>query len=580
MSDTPRDPWAPDGSGAELPPPPTAPPLAIDEPATVDATPIHRGGIGARVGAIGMGIALLVGGGAFAATQVGGSGGSEDPEAAVAAMFDAMGDEDVLGMLAALDAGERDTLRGPVEDLFEELERLEVVDDDFALTGIAGVDLEFDDLTYRTEPILDGLARVHLTGGTASYAVDGAELPVGDFLADALERFDVDLGALDEQDRDDVAGSDTFLVARETDDGWRVSLGYTAAEAARLSMSKPVPATGMAPIGAESPEAAVEGFLRAATQVDLRGLVARLSPAELRALHHYWPVLVDESDLPTADDLDATIELTDLELEADVDGDRARVSIRSIGADWTTDDFDGGATYADGCVTLRGDARDEIEEELDVTLDGDRICLDDLQDLVEEAQGGDQLGVRGLDDALPDLGELPELAITTTEVDGRWYVAPIGTLADAGLDGLRALDREDLESALDAFEDIFGGPWLFGTGMVGGGYTGPEDLGELDFELGTEDGWAPFPEDAEDQGAIGTPITPTGAVDPDTAAQVEQLAVLFVKDLDDVGCVLAELEASATTQQWYELADAQATGEAPSDAALDLLLGAVERCGT
>ena len=53
-------------------------------------------------------------------------------------LFEAMADEDVLGLIATLDAGERDTIAGPVEQLFDELERLEVLDDSFQLDGVDG----------------------------------------------------------------------------------------------------------------------------------------------------------------------------------------------------------------------------------------------------------------------------------------------------------------------------------------------------------------------------------------------------------------------------------------------------------
>jgi len=587
MSDRPQDPWAPGGDDlpTPTPPPPPAPPLplVLDE-GRVDATEVRAGGLGGRLVAAGLGVALLLGGGAFAATQLGGTAGGETPEAAVSELFDAMGDEDLLGMLASLDPGERDTLRRPVEDLFEELERLEVVDGSFELTGVPGLDLEFRDLAFRTEPILDGLARVYVTEGTASYRVDGDELPVGDFLADTLERFEIDPGDLQQEDEDSVASEDTFLVARETSDGWRVSLGYTAAEAARISMGAPVPATGMATLGADSPEAAVEGFLQAAADVDVRGLVARLSPNELRALHHYWPVLVEEADLPTAEDVDAEIELRDLELEADRDGDRAQVLVRSIGVDVVSDDFVGGATFADGCATLRGDAAESIEEELEVELDGDRLCLDELEELLEEATGGEDLGLPRLD-ALPDLGAISELGITTVEVDGEWYVAPVATLADAAIALLRTVDRADLEAAVDAVEEFFDG---FGTAFGGGGFEDLEDLeGFEDLEdlgEGFDDpafddptlggGWEAYP-------GAGEPVGPgaLGGVDVRTSGLVEELMTMVAGDADVAGCVLAELDRTATPEQLTQLADSYEQDFEPATEVQDLLFGAIEVCG-
>jgi len=467
----------------------------LGEPPAIEATEVRRGGLGGRVVALAVGAALLGGGVAFAATQAGDDGGSETPEAAVAQLLDAVADEDVLGMLASLDPGERDTLREPLEDLFEELERLEVVGGSFELTGIDGLDVEFDGVTFRTEPVVDGLARVYVTGESATYAVDGSELPIGDFLADALDRFGVDPGALQETDTEDaLAADDTFLVTRDTGDGWRVSIGYTAAEAGRESTGAPVPATGLATVGADSPEAAVEGLLRAAADIDLPGVVGRLSPDELRALQHYWPVLVDAADIPTAADLDVSIELSELELDADTDGDRAQVFVRRIGVDVTAEDFAGGATVADGCITLRGDALETVRDELAVT--DDTICQDDLQGILAEAMGdvegsGLGFGLDGVDDLFaPGLDpEQATFGITTTRADGQWYVAPIRTVADLAIAGLRTVERADLEAAVDAIEGFFGGAF-FGGGMVGEGFV-PPGLGD---GLG---GWSEYEEFSE-----------------------------------------------------------------------------------
>ncbi|HEX4902583.1 MAG TPA: hypothetical protein VFV42_07220 [Acidimicrobiales bacterium] len=479
--------------------------IPMEEPATVDPVPvgteIRRGPLGGRIVAGALGAVLLAGGVAFAATQAGDDGGAETPEAAVEQLLDAMADEDLLGALASLDPGERDTFREPVEDLFEELERLGVVGSSFELTGVDGVDIEFDDVTFRTEPVVDGLARVYVTGGSATYAVDGSELPIGDFLADTLDRFGVDPGALLETDTEEaIAGEDTFLVARDTGDGWRVSIGYTAAEAARESMGAPAPpATGMEAIGADSPEEAVEGLLRAAAAIDIPDAVARLSPDELRALHHYWPVLVDPSELPSADDLDVSVELSELELDADTDGDRAQVLVRRIGADVASEDFTGGATIADGCITLRGDAVDAAQEELGI--DGDTVCQDDLPEIFEEAMGqldgsGLGFGLGGIDDlVVPGLDPAQgTFGITATRVDGQWYVAPIRTFADLGIAGLRTVEREDLEVAVDAIKGFFGGGF-FGGGMVGEGFVPPGLTDDLE-------GWS----EHEELFDIGEPV--------------------------------------------------------------------------
>lgn len=472
-------------AGAEPPiaPLPPAPPVAPGAVVLESETTVRSGGIGGRVAAGALGLVLLVGGVAFAATQAAGGGGASDPEAAVRELFDAIADEDVLGVLATLDPGERDVISEPVEQLFDELERLEVLDDSFELSGIDGIDLEFEDLAFRTEPVRDDLVRVHLTAGTASYAVDTDEIPIGDFLADTFDRFGVEYRGIQQSDSDALASEDAggaFLVARDTGDGWSVSIGYTAVEVVRERMGAAVPAAGagLTAIGADTPEAAVEGLLRAAAAIDVEGVVARLSPGEVRALHDYWPALVDQADLPTPDDVDADIELTDLELRSDTSGDRAQVFVDSIGIDVVTDDFEGGGTITDGCIEVRGDVRETMEDE-DVDLPEGPICQDDIEAILEDASGGlgqYPFGFGGL----PGLGlgdvETPTLGITVVRIDGGWFVAPLGTVADVGLSVLGSLERSDLDARVDAVEELVDSFTYGFGGEIDEGMSFDEDL--------------------------------------------------------------------------------------------------------
>ncbi|HSP04774.1 MAG TPA: hypothetical protein VLR27_14780 [Acidimicrobiales bacterium] len=583
MSDRPEDPGMPGGPPTEPPPPP--PPPVQGATVTLDSeTEVRAGGVGGRIVAGAVGLVLLLGGVAFAATQIGSDDGASDPEAAVAELFDAIADEDVLGMLATLDPGERDALSQPVERFFGELERLEVLDDSFELSGVAGVDLEFEDLTFRTEPVRSDLTRVYLTGGTASFAVDTDEIPVGDFLADTFDRFGVEYRGVQQSESDTLdpaEADDTFLVVRDTGDGWRVSLGYTAVEAARVAQGAPVPAAGagLAAIGADTPEEAVEGFLQAAVGIDIEGVVARLSPGELRAVHDYWPVLVGGTDLPTADDVPADIALTDLSLRSSTDGDRGRVFIDSIGVDVVTEDFEGGATIADGCIEVRGDIRDELDA-AEVELPDGPICRDDidaiLEDAAEEMGGANVFGFGGMDGLAMGDGDAPELGITVVHIDEKgWFVAPMGTWADLGLAVLETIDREDLDAMVDAVEEFFGSGF-FGGGMLGGGFVPPgmtDDLGGFE-DFDDEFGYGETEVEVETFEELGDPI---GGNDLD--ATLAEMVEVFAGDPDVAACALEQLRLKATPDQLFELADAYQYEYEPSMEAQDVLFGVLSSCG-
>ena len=585
MSDRPEDHGLSGGEPPMAPPPPPSPAGAVD---LESSTPVRSRGIGGRVAAGALGVALLLGGVAFAATQVGSDGGASDPEAAVEEMFEAIAAEDVLGVLATLDPAERDAISRPVERLFAELERLDVLDESFDLAGVAGVDLEFEGLELEAREIRDDLYRVHLMGGTASYSVNTDQIPVGEFLTDTFERFGVEYRGIQESDSealDPDATGDVFVVVRDTGDGWHVSLGYTAVEAARLDMGAPVPAggAGLKAIGAASPEEAVEGFLEALVAVDIEGAVARLSPGELGAVHDYWRVLVADADLPTAADVPADIELTDLELRSTEDGDRGQVFIDSIGLDVVTEDFEGGGTIARGCIEVRGDIRPTLEEE-GFDLPEGPICQEDIEEILEEVTGEAGLGLSplgGLDALTLGNGDTPDLGIAvvhfddTDRIEGGWFVAPLGTWTDLGLAMLETLERKDLDAMVDAVEGFFGGF----SEAVGGGFMPPgmeDDFEEFE-DFGDVEASTEVFSDVGDP-IYGDPGT-AGSVDTATEGVLIEMLGAITGDPAVADCALDELYATARIDQLYEIAESYEYDYEPSAETQDVFFAALTACG-
>jgi hypothetical protein len=406
---------------------------------------------GARVVAALIGVALLAGGTAFAATQIG-SSGPGTAEEAVQEMLDAAGNEDVLGLLAALDPGERDALKQPVEDMFAELERLEVVDPSLELTGIEGIDFEFSNVELRSEPVRDDLVRVYFVGGTVTSSVDGETLPIGDFVEDTIERFDGDISDLDDSTTEDLQDDDSFLVAHKGSEGWRVSIGYSIAEAARLDAGLPMPGGGITPIGAESPEAAVDGLAHAVADLDLRGMIARLSPAEMAALQDYAGLFIDEAEAELAEaSSDVDIVIDDLQLRSDVSGNRASVFVDRF--DFTVD-YQGekASVGIEGdCFTLEGALVEDAME--DWPFGEGPVCADDMEEMYTQALEESGLETTGDLPTFPSF-ETPSLGITTMEVDGQWYVAPVSTYMDGTVAVLRVLERSHLDAMVDFVEEM------------------------------------------------------------------------------------------------------------------------------
>jgi hypothetical protein len=122
-------------------------------------------------------VVAIIGGVAFAAASLGDSG-SNSPEDPVRAMFAAAQQGDVLGVMAELDPGERDALRGPLSDLVTELNRLDVRKDAH-LDHLTGVQLQVEGLELSSDAVDSGLAHVRINKGSSSYAVDPDKLPLG-----------------------------------------------------------------------------------------------------------------------------------------------------------------------------------------------------------------------------------------------------------------------------------------------------------------------------------------------------------------------------------------------------------------
>ena len=564
------NPWArPDGP--EAAPPAVEPPLTLE---TEQHVQTRSSGIGGRAVAGIIGVLILLGGTVFAVTQIGSSGPSS-AEDAVRELLDAASDEDILGVLAALDPGERDALRQPVEDLFAELERLEVLDPAFELDGIPGVDLEFQDVQLRSTPVRDDLVRVYLTGGTMTSGVDGDQVPLGDFVEDTMARFGGDIADLESSETSDLADDTTFLVARNGPDGWRVSIGYTLAEVARVDAGLPLPASGIAPVGADSPEAAVQGMFQAIADLDLRGAISRLSPNELGALQDYAALFIDDAEA-SIDDATADVEVTidDLTLRADESGDRASVFVETFGVTVTYEGESVSITTDGKCLTVGGPL---VDEELEGTpfTDGP-VCADEMSDLY-----GDMLEESGLEASEIELPEFPalvtpEVGITTAKVDGDWYVAPASTYLDGVVSVLRVLERSHLEAFVDFVEE-----WFFGFGFGIGAEETFSEIGEsLEGEYG-EIGEL-LPDDGafeEYPGAEGpsteTTFEPgTGIVDQQV---LEEIATALSTDAAGMQCLLKALRLYDDALL-FELTDSWVHDYEPSPEAQEALYSSLDTC--
>jgi len=394
--------------------------------------------------ALAVGIIAVLAGAAFAVSQL--AGESTSPEKAVEKLFRAVADEDALGVLEALPPSERDVLEGPLQDIVNELKRLDVLAGNADLENLAGVEAEVEGLELSSQRIRDGLAEVRIDGGTITTSADPSQLPLGGFVRDVAgdELRQAQPSGPEEEDLRSDSPDDLIVAVRE-DGRWFVSLWYTVAELGRRDSGAPLPdpAQRVNANGAGSAEAAVDNFVRAAVRLDLRRMMELLPPDEARALHDYAPLFLDDAEDAGAEfRRSVDLDITQLDLRTTgQDDDRTLVQIERLGFNGVVREENLRITYRDGCATLAPlTGRGQRE----------RFCPGDFAEAPELFERF--LG-EGVDTPQFDVGQ-PELGFATVERDGKWYVSPTRTVLDNVTATLKVLDRDDLRALRDLVEQF------------------------------------------------------------------------------------------------------------------------------
>ncbi|MGI9648537.1 MAG: hypothetical protein ACR2OI_08465 [Acidimicrobiia bacterium] len=377
--------------------------------------------------------------------------GAESPEAAMQKLFDGLSEENLVAAVDAFLPGEADPVIKYTGSIGSELKRLEVLSDDVDPMAVGGINMEFSDLEFRTESIADGFVRVYLVNGDAMVDLDPSELPLGRMVLDNLPQDGRD--ALNEDpppESDSMAGEDFYLVAVEEDGSWYLSYWYTIMDLVFSETGYGTPAfgAGLAPIGADSAEAAVENAFRELLSLDLEGLIGMLPPTEMRALYDYMPlVMADYNETVGAFGSFITIDLRSLGTSVtDAEGGAKRVKIENFDIEFSSFflEIDGAINYDGACFDItindQGGALGEFGAAVPEHINS---CDADLAG----ALGSDITGVE-TPDFLGDLGTA-NTGLIAVEEDGRWYVSPTETLGDAVLQGLLIWDEATLQEYID-----------------------------------------------------------------------------------------------------------------------------------
>ena len=414
-----------ENEGMLPPPPPNLPPETIVE------TPGSRRRPAAYIAVV-VGLLAMVGGAVFFSRSLGSAeGGADTPVAAVQRMFDALADEDALGVLETLLPSERDQLRGSLQDITKELGRLGILSRDVDLGSIPGIELDFTGLTFSSQQIASGISTVRLETGTSTYKIDPARSPIGDFLRPLLG----EEASEPVQGSDDLSDEGVSFTTVEEGDKWFVSLWYSIAEAARREVGAPVPpfGNGLAARGASTPEQAVEEMIRAGILLDVRRMIELTPPNEARALHDYAPLFIEQAVAAAREARKHyEVEVGKLNLTGRVSGDRALVKVSEIEFNAAIPSMGVSVEYDGKCVTVRGGFFGSDEPQ--------RQCGEGFAPAT---------GLPGV--------PTPELGFVAVREGGLWYISPTRTVLDGLLGTLRVLDRSDLEMFMKIFGGLGGG---------------------------------------------------------------------------------------------------------------------------
>jgi hypothetical protein len=286
--------------------------LVSESTVTRGATRVSRAGLIAA-------LAVVVGAAGFAVTQASSDpAGPETREDAVAQFWEALDNEDVVGLIEVLLPSERESLIIPATNVLLELARLDVATDDVISEGgdvefFAGFEFDIpgpgepNEITYEIAPVggNEAIQWITTTGGVASANVDPqkfVDLMGGkvDVLRDQIEPEDLEPESTTTDFAESYAEGNPFEFAIVEEDGYYYfSIYYTIAGNASEGRV-PNFAAAPRPNGAATPEEAAVQLLDTLVDLDAKGVLATLDPQEFRAAYDYWsewsPDLVDGLD--------------------------------------------------------------------------------------------------------------------------------------------------------------------------------------------------------------------------------------------------------------------------------------------
>ena len=447
-------------------------PVAVRSPDEISVVTVHRPtGRARRAGVIAAVTALIGAGGFTTYSFLGASnnGGAATPAEAVADFVSAAEHEDVLGMIDMTLPEEVATLRAAIDSIVADAKRIDVLDTGFDGGGVKGVDISVDDLALDTNFYEGGLASVRATGGTFGLAFDPQLFPFGQKLRSVLPDAQSSTSSMQLGGGDQIAQ----LMTVQRDGRWYVSVEYTIAEYVRVAAKWDVPGpVARAPIGFDSPDAAVSGFYERLAALDLQSAFDTFAPGEdaMAWLAQSW-MAEAQSVIDSGRAKGWSVQISGLTYETIGTGDHLTlepVTFRVEGTAPADLNADSGVLLApstegpqpftieraDGCTTYTGTFAQSLASPWSA-FSG--VSSDPSAAGSSKVCGPSRgFGLMGLLLLAGSSSDLPSVSVVQS--GGKWYVSPLGTALASTSSSLHDLDAGSslFDSPLAAF--IYGVP--------------------------------------------------------------------------------------------------------------------------
>ncbi len=369
--------------------------------------------------------------------------GAPTPTAAALRLADALSSGDVVGLLSTLAPAEADLLTGPAQQAVTELKRLKVLDPGADPKAVSGLQIRTANLTFDeagAERVNDHVTITKLTGGTLTVTGDPAKLPVAKEFLDTVEpgvtrgagagaTRTIDIG------RQLRRSGPVRIATVQVGGSWYPSLLYTIADYALRDAGERWPSTSVPANGAASPSDAVRALLQAAFDSDARRMIELMPPDEMGALHDAGPAIVAALARDTGRN-NGPSGATVLDLQAQT---------RSVA----------GATLVTlTALHVRGPEGEDLMvlrtgSCYQMTMDGEHqsLCPDDFANRMRNEEHLPSALRTVLQHVSVGLFG-PGISVVTTRVNGKYYVSPIRSLTELGLDVLRSLQPDDIAALL------------------------------------------------------------------------------------------------------------------------------------